>query len=74
MDRIPAIRRVILSDLSQVARAGWAVVAVVLPTVLRWLIDKGEAGIPFVTYFPAVVLQAIRSWPAIFCWVDEIIS
>jgi two-component sensor histidine kinase len=35
------------------------VLAVAVPTALRWFIDRGEAGIPFVTYFPAVVLVAL---------------
>lgn len=59
MDRIPAIRRVILAEIPPVASAAWAVLAVAVPTGLRWLIDQGAAGIPFVTYFPAVVLAAL---------------
>lgn len=59
MDRIPAIRRVVLADIPPVQAAAWAVLAVAVPTGLRWFIDRGEAGIPFVTYFPAVVLAAL---------------
>ncbi len=59
MDRIPAIRRVILADVSPVRGALWAAAAVAVPTALRWTIDRGEAGIPFVTFFPAVVLAAL---------------
>ena len=59
MDRIPAIRRVILAEIPLAASAGWAALAVAVPTALRWAIDQGSAGIPFVTYFPAVVLAAL---------------
>lgn len=59
MDRIPALRRVILAEVPPFARALWAVAAVAVPTGLRWAIDRGEAGIPFVTYFPAVVLASL---------------
>lgn len=59
MDRIPAIRRVILAEIPPVTRAGWAVLAVAVPTGLRWFLDQGSAGVPFVTYFPAVVLAAL---------------
>lgn len=40
-------------------RLAWSALAVAVPTLLRWAIDKGEAGFPFVTYFPAVVLAAL---------------
>jgi len=59
VDRIPAIRRVILADLPPLRGAMWAALAVAIPTALRWVIDKGEAGVPFITYFPAVVLAAL---------------
>ena len=59
MDRIPALRRVILADVAPVRGALWAVAAVVAPTALRWAIDRGASGVPFVTYFPAVLLTAL---------------
>jgi len=59
MDRIPAFRRVILADMSPAAGAIWSAVAVLVPTALRWAIDRGVSGVPFVTYFPAVVLAAL---------------
>jgi len=60
MDRLPAIRRVILADRSPWASSGYSATAVVIPTVLRWSIDGGEDPmIPFVTYYPAVVLAAL---------------
>jgi two-component sensor histidine kinase len=38
---------------------GWTAIAVVVPTLLRLAIDGGRNGIPFVTYFPAIVLVAL---------------
>jgi two-component sensor histidine kinase len=34
-------------------------VAVAVPAVLRYAVDQGQSGIPFVTFFPAVLLAAI---------------
>lgn len=59
MDRVPGIRRLVLADRPAWASFGLAAGAVAAATGLRWAIDKGEAGIPFVTYFPAVVLAAL---------------
>jgi two-component sensor histidine kinase len=59
VDRIPAIRRVVLAEIPPLTSAGWAVLAVAVPTALRWFIDQGSAGVPFITYFPAVVLAAL---------------
>jgi hypothetical protein len=38
---------------------GWTAVAVAVPTLLRLAIDGGRSGIPFITYFPAIVLVAL---------------
>jgi two-component sensor histidine kinase len=57
--RASAFRRIILADTPPLTGVIWTAVAIVVPTVLRWLIDRGETGIPFVTYFPAIVLAAL---------------
>lgn len=59
MNRIPVIRRLILADRPVLAALGWSVLAVAVPTLLRWTIDRGEAGMPFITYYPAVVLATL---------------
>ena len=48
-----------LAPHSAAASLGWTAVAVVVPTLLRLAIDGGRSGVPFVTYFPAVVLVAL---------------
>lgn len=40
-------------------RLVWAVVAAVVPTAIRWALDHGANGVPFVTYFPAVFLAGL---------------
>jgi two-component sensor histidine kinase len=37
----------------------WTAVAVVLPALLRFIVDQGTSGIPFVTFFPAMLLVSI---------------
>jgi K+-sensing histidine kinase KdpD len=77
VDRIPAIRRVILAEIPPVQAAAWAGLAVAVPTGLRWFIDQGEAGIPFVTYFPAVVLAALLlgwRWAAMVALASGVVA
>jgi two-component sensor histidine kinase len=63
VDRIPAIRRVILADVSLAKGALWSVAAVAAPTALGVAIGQGVLGVPFITYFPAVLLAALLlSW------------
>jgi hypothetical protein len=59
VDRIPAIRQAILADRPPLTAFAWSAFAVAGPTALRWVIDRGEAGVPFVSYFPAVTLVAL---------------
>ena len=57
--------------------AVWAVVAVLVPTALRWAIDRGASGVPFVTYFPAVVLAALFlgwRWGAAVAVVSAVVA
>ena len=59
MDRIPAVRRAILADVPPLQALGWSVLAVAVPTALRWAIDRGSEGVPFLTYYPSLVLAAL---------------
>lgn len=59
MTRFDVVRRAILAERSLAAKLGWSVVAVALPTLVRWAIDRGANGGPFVTYFPVIVLAAL---------------
>lgn len=59
LDRIPLIKREILRQRSPAATVGWTALAVALPIGARWLIDRGQGGIEFVTIFPAVALAAL---------------
>jgi two-component sensor histidine kinase len=59
VDLNPALRRAFLARISPWAAGGWAVLAVAVPTAVRWAIDQGASGFPFLTYYPAVVLAAL---------------
>lgn len=59
MDRIPAIRQVILAKRTVLNSSMWAAIAVAAPTGIRWLIDQGANGMPFVTYYPAVLFASV---------------
>jgi two-component sensor histidine kinase len=53
------LRRVILADLTPVRGTLWAAAAVVVPTALGAVLRQGALGVPFITYFPAVLLAAL---------------
>ncbi len=77
MERNPTLRRVFLARISPLAAAGWATLAVVVPTALRWAIDDGASGMPFLTYYPAVVLAALFlgwRWAAGVALVSAVIA
>lgn len=59
MDRFPAVRRALLTDRPIWQGVVLTALAVAVPTAARWLIDQGQGGIPFVTYFPAILLVAL---------------
>lgn len=59
VDRVPVFRKIILADRSPLASVGWTALTIAVLTGLRWLIDRGHAGLPFSTYFPAIVLIAL---------------
>ncbi len=75
MVRYGVVRRAILADRTHVERAVWSIVAVVVPTVVRLGFDSGSIAVPFVTYFPAVLVAVLLlGWQyATFCAVGSAI-
>lgn len=59
MVRLPYIHRVIMAERTIFEKLSWSIVAIIAATTLRWIIDRGVSGVPFVTYFPAVVLVSL---------------
>lgn len=60
MKRIVAIfRRSVVTRMHWTVQLALAFAAVALATVSRWLLDKGENGVPFASYFPFIILAAI---------------
>jgi two-component sensor histidine kinase len=49
----------VLARHSVAGSLGWSLVAVVIPSLLRFALDAGRYGTPFVTFYPAVVLTAL---------------
>jgi two-component sensor histidine kinase len=49
----------VLAPHTLIGSLGWTLVAVGLPTLLRLALDAGKNGVPFVTYFPAIVLATL---------------
>ena len=77
MNRLPAITRIILADRPAWASLAWSAGGVAAATALRWVIDQGEAGVPFITYFPVVVLAALLlgwRWGALVALVSGAVA
>ena len=77
MNRLPAITRIILADRPAWASLAWSAGGVAAATALRWFIDQGQAGVPFITYFPAVVLAALLlgwRWGALVALVSGVVA
>ncbi|MGX7952809.1 sensor histidine kinase [Tsuneonella sp. HG249] len=53
------IGRAMLARHSLAASLAWTAVAVIIPTAIRYGLDRGENGVPFVTFFPAIVLAGL---------------
>src|SRR3569623_496555 len=56
---VQRIGQAILARRSVAANLGWTLALVIVPTVVRLALDAGRNGVPFVSYFPAVVLGAL---------------
>lgn len=59
IDRLPTVTRLIQMDHAWPVAAAWSVVAVVVPLGIRLALDGGAAGVPFLTFFPAILLVAL---------------
>ncbi|MBU6266398.1 MAG: DUF4118 domain-containing protein [Sphingomonadales bacterium] len=59
MPKYDAVRRAVVAERSAALSAGIAILAVLIPTVLRGLLGQTGAAMPFVTYYPAILLAAI---------------
>ncbi len=53
------VGRVMVAPHNTLSSLGWTAVAVLVPTALRAPLDVGANGVPFVTYFPAIVLAGL---------------
>jgi two-component sensor histidine kinase len=56
---VSLVRRGILAEKTMLENVAWTAVAVALPALLRFVVDQGQSGIPFVTFFPAMLLIAM---------------
>lgn len=59
IDWVAMVRRGILAERTMLENVAWVAAGVALPALLRFMVDQGQAGIPFVTFFPAVLLISI---------------
>lgn len=37
----------------------WALLLLLAPTVLRWLVDQGALGLPFISYWPSILIASL---------------
>lgn len=64
MQDITFLKRLILKRRSHVERIAIGIALIAGATGLRWQIDQGLLGVPFTTYYPAIMLAAVLlDWP-----------
>ena len=54
-----AVRSALIHDRSVIAQTVWVVALVATPTLLRMLLDPSGSGIPFMTYWPSLLLASL---------------
>lgn len=63
------LKREIVRERPAIVRGVATLVAIVVPTLLRWGVDKGAYGVPFITYFPAILMMAV-----VFGWRAALVT
>lgn len=58
-DRLPLLKRTILAKRTFAVSLAWSMAAVLVPLGVRIVIDGGKNGVPFATFYPAVMLAAL---------------
>jgi two-component sensor histidine kinase len=53
------VRRLVLRQRGLAEKWALTLAAIVVPALLRWALDRGQAGFPFTTFYPFVVLAAV---------------
>lgn len=57
--RLDDARRLLLAPRSPAVRIGLMLAAVAIAAGLRWMLDRGAYGVPFLTFYPVVLLAAL---------------
>jgi two-component sensor histidine kinase len=75
MTLVALVRRVISTRKTPAMQFALVVAGVVIAAAIRWFIDRGHAGVPFLTFVPVVVLAAIFfDWPfAVFAALASLV-
>lgn len=56
---VNAVRRAMLTPHGLPASIGWTAVAVIVPTAIRYILSTSANAVPFVTYYPAIMLAGL---------------
>lgn len=59
MDRAPVVRGMITRQRGAAEQIVWMVILLVVPAALRMLFDRGELALPFLTYWPGLLIAAL---------------
>ncbi|MEO0033079.1 MAG: hypothetical protein RIS94_2837 [Pseudomonadota bacterium] len=59
MDKTPAVRRLVTRQRTMLEQLGWMAVLLAVPTVMRALFDDGGLGLPFLTYWPTLLVASL---------------
>lgn len=58
-DRLACLSRLILRRRTVAAKLAWTAAGLLLAVLVRWVLDRGAFGVPFLTFFPVILLTAL---------------
>lgn len=59
MERMPAMRWAISRERSVAGQLAWMTGLILAPTIVRMLVDQGGMGVPFLTYWPSMLVASL---------------
>ncbi|MCW1381311.1 sensor histidine kinase [Novosphingobium sp. KCTC 2891] len=77
MYRGAAVRRALTRRRSLVEQVGWILILLAAPTALRALFDRGALGLPFLTYWPSLLIASLildARFAVVFAWIAAMMS
>lgn len=77
MTMASAVRRALTRRRTPAEQMAWIAVLIAAPTLLRAMVDGGTLGLPFLTYWPSVLVAALildTRYAVVLAWISAMLS